>query len=438
MSSRVLASSARFFLGSLLSLCAGQTEVVLATQTGSDATAQSRMQQQCEPCDEGVTGDWGGRRRALLEQGVDIRLANTGDLFFIRQGENDDITYTNAFGASFAFDMATLADVAGGSAYVLAAGTHGDDPGDVIGSIHAPSNIAAADAWRLLEAWYEQAIYGDRLGILVGFYAVDSEFDWQETAGVFVTGALGTGLDLSESGLNGPSIFPVTSFGTRIRLDVSENVTARLAVLDGVPGDPDDPAATAVLRFSSDEGLFAIGELDYAIDTDSAFRRFVLGAWHYTTRFDDLLDTEPDGSPVRRHGSGGFYGFAEGWIFRESGTSDQGLAGVIRLGVADEDVNQIGAYYGAGLVYRGLIPGRDKDVVGIGFSTGVNGDKFKQAQDRAGSPVTDRETEISLVYSAQVTRWLLLQPVFQYYIDPGTDPTADNARVAGLRIGVTF
>jgi porin len=418
-----------------LPLCLWQYGVIASAAEQADARVAMPSEVSCDPCAE-LTGDWGGRRIALLADGVEIGLANTGDSLFIRQGENDDVTYTNLFEVGLAFDMEKLANMHGGSAYVWAVGTHGDDPAGVIGSIHAPSNIAAPDAVRLLEAWYEQGAYDDRLGVLVGFYAVDTEFDTKETLAIFAGGSHGTGLELSESGLNGPSIFPVTSFGTRIRLDVSHNVTARLTVLDGVPGELDDPTATAVFRFSSDEGLFAIAEMDYENKSNPDFLRFVLGGWHYTADFDDVLDTAPDGSPVRRSGSSGFYGFTEWLMFREPYTSDQGLAGVIRLGVADEDVNQIAGYYGAGLVYRGLFPGRDQDSIGLGFSTAINGDKFKQAQEIAGDPVTDSETELSLVYSAKVSRWFVLQPVVQYYIDPGTDPAADNALVVGMRISV--
>ena len=141
---------------------------------------------------------------------------------------------------------------------------------------------------------------------------------------------------------------------------------------------------------------------------------------------------------MQRKGSSGFYGFIEGMIVPERGSPGQGLAGVVRVGVADDDVNQVAGYYGAGLVYRGLFPGRDHDSLGIGFSTAVNGDKYKQAQVSAGQPVSDSETELVLVYSASVNRWLQVQPTIEYIIDPGTDPAADNAFLMGLRIGVLF
>ncbi len=425
------------FLALLLSVASAQ-QCAWAADEVSDSDRLPTDEAQCEACDIGLTGDWSGRRRALAQAGIDINLSNTGDMFFIRQGGTDKATYTNLFSADFSFDMEKLANIAGGSAYLWVVDTRGDNPADVIGSIHAPSNIAAADAFRLLEAWYEQTAHDDRLGILAGFYAVDSEFDSKRTTSIFIAGSFGTGLDLSESGLNGPSIFPVTSFGTRIRYEISEQVKVRLALLDGVPGKPDDPTATGVLDFSSDQGVFAIGEVDWETRSESSFRRAVVGAWHYTTTFDDLLDTEPDGSPVQRRGSGGFYGFIEGMLVPEQGSPGQGLAGIVRVGVADDDVNQVAGYYGAGLAYRGLFPGRDHDSIGIGFSTAVNGDKYKQAQALAGQPVSDSETELVLVYSASVNPWLQVQPTIEYIVDPGTDPAADNAFLAGLRVAVVF
>lgn len=427
---------ARACLALFLALLAVHHSVALAVESPEDVREQIAYDESCEPC-EWLTGDWGGRRAKLLQDGLEIGFANTGDVLLVRQGDTvDEVTYTNLFEAGFAFDMEKLAGLSGGSAYIWTVATSGDDPADLIGTIHAPSNIAAPDAWRLLDAWYEQSAYDDRLGVLVGFYSVDSEFDLKGTVSVFAGGSHGTGLDLSETGLNGPSIFPVTSFGTRIRWQFTDTVKARLAILDGVPGNPDDPTVTARFSFSSDEGVFTIGELDYEFRTDDKFRRFVLGAWHYTTKFDDLLDTQSDGSPVIRNGSGGIYGFGEWLAFREPGTTDQGLAGVFRLGVADEDVNQIAGFYGLGIVYRGLFPTRDRDTLGFGFSTGVNGDKFRQAAVLAGAPVAERETEWLLVYSLQVNRWLRLQPIYQYYVNPGTDPTAPNARVGGVRIQV--
>lgn len=382
-----------------------------------------------------LSGDWSGWRTTLAEHGVFIDIANTTDLFAnLDGGVKQATSLSNLVEASVLLDLQTLAGLKGGTFYMLAVGTHGEDPAELTGTVHAPSNLAADDAFRLMEFWYEQALWHQRLGLLLGLYAVDSEFDAKETADVFVNGGFGTGLDLSETGLNGPSIFPTTSLGMRLRADLGSQFTFRLAVVDGVPGDPDEPEATEV-HLRDGDGLLFLGEINYQ-PSDFDFLRLGLGSWRYTTDFEDLVDTTAGGDPVIRDDSWGVYGFAEGIIFNEAGDHEQGLSGFIRLGYADEDVNQFENYYGAGLVYTGLLPGRDDDVLGLGISTGVNGDKFKTAQRLAGSPVTDSETVVELTYHAQVLPWLSLQPVLQYSFDPGTDPQLDNSLAAGLRLGI--
>ena len=51
-------------------------------------------------------------------------------------------------------------------------------------------------------------------------------------------------------------------------------------------------------------------------------------------------------------------------------------------------------------------------------------------------PVTQRETSAELTYSINLASWLYIQPNVQYIINPGTDPSVDDALVAGLRINI--
>jgi porin len=46
---------------------------------------------------------------------------------------------------------------------------------------------------------------------------VDSKFNITESSDVLLHPAFGTAPELAQSGRNGPSIFPTTSFGARIR-----------------------------------------------------------------------------------------------------------------------------------------------------------------------------------------------------------------------------
>jgi porin len=71
----------------------------------------------------------------------------------------------------------------------------------------------------------------------------------------------GIGPDFSQSGRNGPSIFPVTSLAVRRERKLAKNWLARLTVLNGLPGDPTHPAAT-VIKLSGRDGVLIVGKVN--------------------------------------------------------------------------------------------------------------------------------------------------------------------------------
>jgi porin len=388
---------------------------------------------------ETLTGDWGGLRSTLATHGVDVGFANHGDTFVVvKGGLKRRAHYADLLEPTLALDLEKLVRWPGARMYFRGLGTYGDDdPIDSVGSLHAPSNLAAPDTFTLFEGWLEQQLFGDALSILVGLYALDAEFDVKQTAGVFMNGGFGTGLDLSESGLNGPCIFPVSCLGVRIRVQPAPSVYGQLAVLDGVAGDPDNPRGTRV-KLSDDDGALLIAETGYQQEADRGrFLRAALGGWIYTTKVDDLVDVDAEGTPRRRH-SWGLYTLLESEIFREAAQSAQGLSGFVRLGYANPDVNQLEWSVGGGLVYTGLIPGRDEDVTGLGVSVGINGGRFKEAQRLADTRVNSQEVALEWTYRIQLLPWMALQLDTQYIINPGTDPSIRDALALGFRYKLTF
>lgn len=101
-------------------------------------------------------------------------------------------------------------------------------------------------------------------------------------------------------------------------------------------------------------------------------------------------------------------------------------------------MNQFDTSWSAGLLYTGVLPGRDAGQLGLAVSGVHNGGKFKRAGQLAGAPVNSNETAIELTYSDNLTRWISVQPDIQYVINPGTDPARDNAAIIGGRMTVSF
>ncbi len=330
--------------------------------------------------------------------------------------------------------------------HVHGLGNQGGSPSALVGDAQGTSNIETPRSWHIYEAWVQQT--GSRASVLVGLYDLNAEFDVNRTGGLFLHSSHGIGAAFGLSGRNGPSIFPVTSLGGRVRIRLANRGYVQAAVLDGVPGRPDPPGGT-VVRLGGDDGVLAVAEggvhlggappnealVNRLAEAESS-GRLLVGGWIYSTPLPEWSSMNARGPVERSGGSKGLYGLAEGRLFREPGAEAQGLSGVARVGWAGDRHNRFAGYTGAGLVYTGAAPGRDDDQVGLAVATAYNGALYRAAQRRAGQPTTRAETDLELTYAAALRPWLTLTGDVQYVVNPNTDPTLQNALVGGLRLAV--
>ncbi|WP_169924142.1 carbohydrate porin [Sulfurifustis variabilis] len=321
--------------------------------------------------------------------------------------------------------------------FVYLLNNHGGEPSEHAGAAQAVSNIEAPSTTKLFEAWVQKSLYQERLSFLAGLYDLNSEFYVTESSELFLNDSFGTGKDLNQTGRNGPSIFPTTSVGMRVKAEPMPSLYLQAVALDGVPGDPDNPRGTRI-RFAEGDGALIVAEVGYLADGKSErSSKYALGTWRYTARFDDLLYVDSEGLP-RQRTDRGVYFLAEHGMYREADAAEQGLDVFLRYGRANSDVNRFAHALGAGAVYTGLVPGRPQDQLGLSLAKARNGGKYQRLQRLAGAPVTEAETVFELTYRAQVRPWLAVQPDVQYVVDPGTDPTLKNAWVVGVRVEMSF
>ena len=184
-------------------------------------------------------------------------LSGIGDL--LNLGKNERLkglalaaTYTSEFMSNLSgglrrgtgtldnFDLTVSVDAEellgwkGASLFLYGLGNHGGSPSEHAGDLQTASNIDAPNAWKLYEAWLEQRWFGEKLSLRAGLYDLNSEFDALQTAGLFLNSSHGIGPEISQTGRNGPSIFPTTSLGVRAKTQVAGACYAQMVVLDGV------------------------------------------------------------------------------------------------------------------------------------------------------------------------------------------------------------
>jgi porin len=338
-------------------------------------------------------------------------------------------------------DLDLAAEIDGASAWGLEGVTlfanglfiHGGSlSGQYVGDAQTVSNIEATHQARLFELWFEKRFGPETAGhsLRFGLYDLNSEFDTSDTSSLFVNSSHGIGPQIAQTGLNGPSIFPVTSLAARWRWVTPSGWSAQLVALDGVPGDPDRPTSNAI-RLDSGDGLLLAAEVGRQA---GRLKKAALGAWRYTARFADI----DAALPAKRRGNQGWYALVDAQLFAASADDPkQGLAGFLRAGTADPQVNRFANYFGGGLVYTGALPRRPEDQLGIAVASVGNGRPYRLASERDGVATERRENAIELTYRFAVTEWLTLQGEVQHILNPNTDPLIADATAIGLRFEFT-
>ena len=335
--------------------------------------------------------------------------------------------YLDSLDLTISWDGERALGVKGLSAQALVLWNNGGSISGKVGDSFVLSNIETVEALRVLEAWVQYAPTGPERSLRFGLYDLNSEFDTTDTAAVFLNSTFGIGVDVAQSGVAGPSIFPLTSLGLRGQWRFDAGWRAQAVLLDGVPGDPDRPARTAV-RLSADDGVLGVVELE----RNEGGRRWVIGHWRYSAPFDELAAMLPDGAPRRSRGNAGAYAFVETPLTGPIAAGREASA-VLRVGRADPRFNGFRDTVQAAIVWQGGLLRRAGEVFGFALAHARNGDPARAAGLAAGEPLVGDETVFELTWRVPVAPRLALQPDVQFIIHPGSVPARDSALVVGLR-----
>jgi porin len=373
-----------------------------------------------------------GLHSALNGRGIELEAVVTSDFLFNAHGglERDGSILGN-FDLTLALDTQRAGGWRGGTFFVYALGNwnSGELISDLVGDLQVTSNIQASAAVRLYEAWYEHRFADDRLSLLVGLHDFNSEFDAVEYGAMFINSSFGISADIAQTA---PSIFPTTALAVRVRAEPGEDSYLLAAVYDGKPGDPYDSSRTTV-KLTKSDGVFAALETGLAHGEPGRrdYYKLGVGGWFQTAEVSNF-----DGE--MRDRNFGVYLIGEKTLYTEA-DSAQGLGAFVQFGYADENRNQLAYYWGAGLRYVGLIPGRERDEVGVAVASAWNGSEFVRfSEDVQMTPVEHTETVIEAAYRAEIATGLIVQPDLQYVINPSMDPEIDNALQVGLRLEISF
>lgn len=353
---------------------------------------------------------------------ANLQLTLTGDLWSAASGGiTHDLVFIDDIDLQLSLDLEKLTGWQGAQAFIYALHSNGNSVSELTGDFNGVSNIeTGVESVRIVEAWVDQAFDDGKGSVRFGLYDLASEFDAGEVRALFLNSGHGSGSDFSQTGQNGPTMWPVTSLAARVNYNFDGGYYLRGTIADGVPGSLGHPARTTI-DFNDGEGLLLAAEGGLAKDG----RLWSIGAWTYTEQFPDLVTAEEHSN------IGGYVALEEPLLSSDAGDSFN-LSGSVRAGFANSDINPLSSFLSATLVATGLIPGLPEDQIGFGIMVANAGNKFLSAEGLT----EDQEINLELTYFANLTESLTIQPDIQYVINPGMDGSVDDALVFGLRLSV--
>jgi porin len=179
------------------------------------------------------------------------------------------------------------------------------------------SGIEALPTTRLYEVWFEQK-WGTTLALRAGQLAADTEFMTAKYSDVFTNASLGWPAISLNLPSGGPSP-PLATLGTRLRADVTDNLTLIGAVFDGDAAGPglNDPQLRDRygVNFRINDPPLALGEVQFLWNGKKGDPgldgKFKVGAWRHFGTFTDEVEFDghfagrsrerrPPGEPLGR------------------------------------------------------------------------------------------------------------------------------------------
>ena len=410
-----------------------------------------------------LLGTWGGLRTDLSQRGVDF------EFFYIASnphnlsgGIKTGTAYEGALLMLLDLDSQKLAGYEGGHLHVAGVTLHGQDhfSDEHIGDLNKVNLIDFPNAWRLWELWYEQKFWNDRAAIKFGQLAVDQDFIAAEYYNSLA----------SINFLNQTFFYPTLAFnvydipgfplgnhalasspygapGIRLKVNVTEDLYVQAAAYDGLP----DQQNGVRINLNEDEGALLYFELGYRLNQGKEDPglpgNYKLGGFYPTDDFADNRSTL-FGAPTFHSGTYGGYFLVDQFLYLENDKADparQGLVGFFRLTGAPPDRNLTQFGVDGGLVYKGLLPTRDWDSIGIAGSYLQMSDDIRQAQRDVNAifPGTfpflvDYEAVLEVSYKAQMTAWWTLHTSVQRPMHPGGTGAFDDAWAFVLASTIRF
>ena len=406
---------------------------------------------QLPPGGKHLTGDPDQFRSRLSGAGITPTITYVTDTVGNPFGGNrQGITYCDNIGLNIDFDLQQLAGIPGAVIRMSGSWRNGTSlSNDYIGNIFNVQQVFGGQTYKLVDLYFQQSLWEDLFNFRLGRIAMGDEFLSSPLYWNFVNNGFDGNPVAIFKNVPGVTAYPNATWGVRARVRPVKEIYLMAGLFNNDPEVSD--SGNHGIDFSMKGPYFVITETGYLRNREKSSSglpgNYKIGAYYHDGEYDDLYGDSAGNSyvlsgstPKTYHGNWGCYILLDQMIYREGGPgSEQGLTPFVSLLFAPEkNINQLPFFMNGGLVYQGLIPGRDRDIASFGLVYGSFSSDLARSQEDAKIGVQRYELLFELNYNIEIVKWLHIVPDVQYVINPGGTGDIPDALVLGFQLSVNL
>lgn len=399
-------------------------------------------------------GDWNGERTRLAQNGVTFDFYYVGDALGNPYGGRADFGNWGRIRGTMDVDFSKFTRARGLTFHMTGLWQYGTDLStQYTFTAVDSSSLPSAHTFRADSYFLQQYLFGHKVAVRGGQIAAYDSYGDSEYGASFINLAMG----YAHSNLNSATYFSFNPAGVpsfEVKLLPTDNIYVK-AMVQSEERDPytidptgftfhlGGPVLATEAGYMHDppkppDSTFTMGKEPFITNRETGNYPGVyrFGAGYDPHNFTDLLTgTSSPGNYV-------LYAQADQAVYRMANSgpdSRRGLDLTYSQDYAPGDVTQYSQQIWAGARWIGPGSGRwSKDTVSLGYVRTAVGSHYREAFfAKNGRPLT-AEHLIEANYLANITPWLTIQPVFQWFVQPEGDASRGTVFVAGFRTKVDF
>jgi porin len=366
-------------------------------------------------------------RAQLEEHGVKI------DAFYIIDalgdiqrptGDRDEFNGWGRIRTTVDLDFGKFSSAHGLTYHATGLWQYGQNMGAIIGSIANPSGLVSIHTFRLDSMWLQQSLANGKVFVKVGQFAAQDFYGIQEYGGNFLMEPLDYAF--GNLGNVGASWDPASGPAADIKIVPNSHFYLKTGLYSG--------------RNYSSTGFNYRKQAPSTWDSEVGVQTFTSQASN-GKRYSGIVKVGAV------YNGGKFYDYQTGKtvndnytvyvqvaqpVYRVEAGSSRGLDVTAGVNAGPSAKSEVPTEFTMGVTFNAPVASRPRDAVSFGMVYSKIGGSFNNA---AVVKLSD-EKAFEVNYKAQLTRWLLLQPVLQHYVDVGG--SNNSATTAGFRLLTSF